>query len=129
MKRPPKANSRLSRRNAWTFFRGFRDAITDPGVRVLIILTATIVCAGALFYSMVEGWGFIDSLYFAMVTIATVGYGDFAPQTTLGRLFTVGYIVIGIGLFVALASAFADHFIRRARDEFGIESNDDSSEN
>ena len=69
---------------------------------------------------VVEGWGFVDSLYFATVTISTVGYGDFSPVTTVGRLFTVGYIVVGIGLFVALASAFADHFIRRAREDRGL---------
>ncbi len=114
MSRPP------GRHSTWTSIRGFREAILDPGVRLLIGLTAFVILGGAPFYMTVEGWGFVDSLYFATVTISTVGYGDLSPETAFGRLFTIGYIVVGIGLFVALASAIADHLIRRARRDLGV---------
>lgn len=103
-----------------TLQHGFLEAILDPAVRLLLAMTATIILLGAGVYSVVEGWSFVDSVYFATVTLATVGYGDFAPQTTFGRLFTVGFILIGIGLFVALASALADHMIRRAQMDRGM---------
>ncbi|WP_068108789.1 potassium channel family protein [Tropicimonas marinistellae] len=111
-----------------TFIHGFLDAVSDPGVRLLLALTATVVFAGAVVYSFLEGWGVVDSIYFATVTIATVGYGDLAPQTSAGRLFTVGYIVVGIGLFVALASALANHLIRRAQRDLGLPDTDDDTQ-
>ena len=49
------------------------------------------------------------------MTIATVGFGDLAPKTTLGKLFTVGYVVCGLGLFVATAPAIADGLLRDLR--------------
>ena len=49
------------------------------------------------------------------MTIATVGFGDLAPKTTLGKLFTVGYVVCGLGLFVAMAPAIADGLLRDLR--------------
>jgi hypothetical protein len=42
---------------------------------------------------------------------ATVGYGDLAPVTTLGRLVTIAYVIIGLGIFVAAVTAIADTVI------------------
>jgi voltage-gated potassium channel Kch len=63
----------------------------------------------------VEGWSLLDSLYFSVVTIATVGYGDLAPRTTLGKIFTIGYIFVGIGIFVSAATSIAQAAIRSRR--------------
>ena len=54
----------------------------------------------------------LNSLYFSVVTIATVGFGDFAPQTAIEKLFTIGYIFAGIGIFVAAAAAVAQAVLR-----------------
>lgn len=48
---------------------------------------------------------------FSVITVATVGYGDFSPQTTLGKLFTVGYILVGIGLFVTATATLASQML------------------
>jgi len=40
-------------------------------------------------------WSFVDALYFSMVTISTVGYGDLTPTTRFSKLFTVCYILLG----------------------------------
>eukprot|EP00439_Symbiodinium_sp_Y106_P004391 s1312_g1.t1 len=56
----------------------------------------------------VESWTSVDSLYFAMVSMSTVGYGDFAPATPLSRTFTLFYIIYGIMVpFSSLASQLA----------------------
>ena len=52
-------------------------------------------------------------MYFSVVTIATVGYGDLAPQTAIGKIFTICYIFAGIGIFVSAVTAFA-HAVLRA---------------
>nr|WP_275411560.1 potassium channel family protein [Shimia biformata] len=66
-----------------------------------------ILLSGTIFYVRVEGWTWIDALYFSAATMSTVGYGDLAPQTDIGKIFTVIYIFMGIGVFVALFSQFA----------------------
>ncbi len=48
-----------------------------------------------------------DALWWAMVTITTVGYGDFYPVTTLGRLTGVSVMFAGVGIIGALASILA----------------------
>lgn len=86
------------------FARAIRLSIADPEFRALLAIIAALLGVGTIFYSNVEGWHWFDSLYFSVVTLATVGYGDFTPQTTLGKLFTMIYIFLGIGVLVAFAS-------------------------
>ena len=60
-----------------------------------------------LFYRTVEGWSIVDAFYFSVTTLTTVGLGDIAPVTTLGRLFTVVYIFAGLGLIAGFISTLA----------------------
>ena len=50
----------------------------------------------------IEDRSLTDSLYFIIVTIATVGYGDVHPVTPLGKLFTVILIILGVGTFLGV---------------------------
>src|SRR3954452_19229286 len=71
---------------------------------VLVFLTLLI---GTIFYSFQEGWGLIDAFYFSVTTLTTVGLGDPAPATPVGKLFTVGYILSGLGLIAGFINAIA----------------------
>jgi voltage-gated potassium channel len=62
---------------------------------------------GPLFYWRVEGWNSLDSFYFCIITLTTVGYGDFATSTASGKLFAVFYIFAGIGIIVGFVDAVA----------------------
>lgn len=55
--------------------------------------------------------GFIDALYFCVVTLTTVGYGDLVPGTTLGKLFTSSYVFLGFALVGALVSGGANYIV------------------
>ena len=57
---------------------------------------------GTLFYHWVEGWSYLDALYFCVVSLATVGYGDLTPTTPIARMFTIVYLINGIGILLAL---------------------------
>jgi voltage-gated potassium channel len=104
--------------NILRLFRGLGVAIRNPEVQGVLALALALIIVATIFYRLVEGWSLLDSAYFAVVTIATVGYGDFSPQTGLGKLFTIFYIFCGIGIFVAAASAVA-HVVLRADEETG----------
>lgn len=53
-----------------------------------------------------------DSLWWAMVTVTTIGYGDIYPVTTAGRVVAVGLMVIGIGCVSLLTALVASHFLK-----------------
>lgn len=75
-----------------------------PRARYIALLALSVLGIGVIFYRHVENWSWIDALYFSVITLATVGYGDLVPTTDLGKLFTVFYVVIGIGIFAASAN-------------------------
>jgi len=79
-----------------TLGRGMRE---DPEFRALLVAVGFVLGGGTLFYWRVEGWSLVDSLYFCVITMATIGYGDLAPTSPLSKLFTVGFVILGIGLF------------------------------
>lgn len=70
---------------------------------------------GALFYHLVEKIAFVDAIYFTAITLTTVGYGDFTPQTTAGKLFTAIYSFTGIGLFFGFAAALFQEVVEKLR--------------
>lgn len=79
------------------------------------LITVAVLTAGASFYHLVEGMSFVDAIYFSVITLTTVGYGDLVPQTDAGKIFTAGYVLIGIGIIatfarVLLQSTFARRF-------------------
>ena len=78
-----------------------------PGFRAGFVLAMLILLSGTVFYRGVEGWSWTDALYFSATTVSTVGLGDLSPQTDLGKLFTVVYIFVGVGVFVLLFVQFA----------------------
>jgi hypothetical protein len=51
-----------------------------------------------LMLSQIEKWYFGEALYWAIVTITTVGFGDVVPKTDSGKAFTIVYCVIGCAL-------------------------------
>lgn len=75
--------------------------LKDQKFRALIYLTFVTLSIGTIFYHSVEGWRWLDSLYFSVITLATIGYGDFTPKTDLGKAFTMIYVFIGIGILIA----------------------------
>lgn len=82
-----------------------RGAIRDPAVQTLAIVLAIVLTIGTLFYWRVEEWSLLDSLYFSVVALTTVGLGDFAPETSAGKVFTIIYLISGVGLMMAFATA------------------------
>lgn len=70
--------------------------------RILAGLAASALLAGTVAYRLLEDWSWVDALYFSVITLTTVGYGDLSPSTDASKLFTVVYVISGISLFGAL---------------------------
>jgi voltage-gated potassium channel len=82
----------------YRFFRGLWNGLKDKDFRNLFLWLLTLILLGSWFYMRVEHWTFLDSVYFSVTTMATVGYGDLAPHTAIGKIFTIFYLIIGIGM-------------------------------
>jgi voltage-gated potassium channel len=99
--------------NVRRLYRGVHTAFREPEVQGVVMLALALILVATVFYWLAEGWSLLDAVYFSVVTIATVGYGDLAPETAIGKIFTICYIFAGIGIFVSAVTAFA-HAVLRA---------------
>ncbi len=88
-------------------YRGFVRGLNDPVFRALAFLLVVAVAIGAVFFKVVEGWSWLDSAYFSVVSMTTVGDANMAPSSGLSKIFTMGYSVAGIGLMLAFVSRLA----------------------
>lgn len=92
------------------FFKTIISFLQDDEYRDLLITTIIILMVGTLTYHYLENWSVIDSLYFSVVTLTTIGYGDFSPKTDAGKIFTIIYIVVGIGMILSFINTIQHHY-------------------
>jgi voltage-gated potassium channel len=73
-------------------------------------VAAFVLACGALF-ALLEPVDLGDGLYWAFVTVTTVGYGDVVPTTVGAKLVAVALMLGGIGFLFVLAGAVVEHFV------------------
>jgi voltage-gated potassium channel Kch len=78
------------------------DVLRDRESRPVFLLAGLTLLAGTTVFHFLEGWGWIDSLYFSAITLATVGYGDLVPTTPVAKIFTVLYVFNGVVILLTL---------------------------
>jgi voltage-gated potassium channel len=118
--------ARLSRafraiRLATTITRGMtelRTIFVRRGVPYVLALSCLLIMAGGAALALVEPGtvhgGFADGVWWAIVTASTVGYGDIAPSTTVGRVIAVLMMLAGVGLISTLAGSITAYFVGQA---------------
>lgn len=87
----------------------------DKNLKHLTIASFTVLLIGTVFYRLIEGLAWIDAFYFSVVTLTTVGYGDFTPETNIGKIFTSFYILTGIGIIFGFINGVYKHQMENAQ--------------
>jgi len=91
-------------------FKTLISFLKDKEYRDLLLTTNLIIGLGSIVYHYLEGWSWIDSIYFSIITLTTIGYGDFSPQTDEGKVFTIFYIIIGVGIILSFVNTVYNHY-------------------
>jgi voltage-gated potassium channel len=80
-------------------------------LRIAFLGLFIIFIIGTLGYHLIEGWSFSESLYVTVITLSTVGYGDFYPHTEIGRMFTIILIIFGVGTMLYTIVLFSETMV------------------
>jgi hypothetical protein len=94
---------------------GTRGRIDPLLVRLLLFLALLVglILFWAAAFTAVEGLAFGDAVYYTIVTVATVGYGDIHPATPLGKTLAVLAILTGTGTFGGLVASLTEVLVTR----------------
>ena len=95
-----------------------KSIFNSKGLRFIVYTTiALVLFFGFLFYiSEPHVEKYSDGLWWALVTITTVGYGDITPISTLGRIIAGALMVMGIGFIATITAAVSSYFISSFND-------------
>lgn len=94
------------------FIQTIKTFLQDKEYRDLLLTVLLILIIGTFTYHRLEGWSYLDAFYFSFITLTTIGFGDFAPQTDAGKVFTIFYIIVGVGIILAFINTLYLHYSR-----------------
>jgi uncharacterized membrane protein (UPF0182 family) len=97
--------------------------LLDRRARPIFIYVAFLIVITAAVFHWLEGWNWLDSIYFVVITFTTIGYGDFHPTTPLTKLITIFVALNGVAVLLMLFDE-----IRRVRAWYLVDATIDSTE-
>jgi voltage-gated potassium channel len=97
----------------WRSCRHFLGVLRHNDFGYTLGLTALLVIAGGVGIWLVEpGIGSLeDGLWWGLVTTTTIGYGDIAPKTEMGRVIAAFLMILGIGTVSLMTATIASYFV------------------
>lgn len=97
-----------------------RERLAESVLFMIVYVGLIVVSVGSVLIVMVEDDAIganittgSDAIWWALVTVSTVGYGDQFPVTAVGRIIGTFMIIVGVGLFTSLTSYLASSFTDR----------------
>jgi voltage-gated potassium channel len=100
--------------------RGSRAAgaiFRTRGIGYVAVITLLVALGIGGTFSILEGTPMMDGLWWSLVTVTTVGYGDMFPVTPGGRIAATFLMILGIGLVAYITAAVAAHFVENEDSE------------
>lgn len=92
----------------------FSTVVDNHTTKISGVLLVLYFVIGILFYAIEEEWGVGDVIYFAVVVLTTVGYGDFTPTTDLSKIFTCFYAVFALVIAAFAVSELLEYAAKHA---------------
>ncbi|WP_035245935.1 potassium channel family protein [Desulfogranum mediterraneum] len=103
-------------------YRLYRFLQRENVIKLLGVILVIVLGSGYLIASFEPGVSFASGLWWSIVTLTTVGYGDISPSTAEGRVLAVIIMFFGIGLLGILSASLASMLITmRIRENRGME--------
>ncbi len=96
----------------WRFLKAFFRGLQEPEFRALAFFSFITVSSGTFFYHNVEKWNWLDSIYFSVMTLTTVGYGDISPKTNIGKVFTIFFVLLGLGILLGFVNLMGKFLLK-----------------
>ena len=90
-------------------------------LRVFLVVLLVVVVLAILGLMIIEDLSLADALYFTIVTVATVGYGDIHPATLGGKILAVVLIITGVGTFLGVLANATEIMLNRRERKVRIE--------
>ena len=89
-------------------------------LRVFLIVLLVVLVLGIFSLMIIEDLSLADSLYFTIVTVATVGYGDIHPATTAGKILALVLIITGVGTFLGVVANATEIMLNKREKKQGL---------
>lgn len=82
-------------------------------VVLALVIVFCILLFGTIFYHYVENWGWVDALYFTVITLTTIGYGDLYPTHDVSKILTSFFAVVSIPLLFFAFTLIAENYFEK----------------
>lgn len=99
------------------FLKPVYELLKTNGLDKLLVVAISLVFIVSIPINLIEPTveSFPDALWWAIVTVTTVGYGDISPETGIGRILAVLLMLIGIGIIGTFTSAITSYFSQNGK--------------
>lgn len=81
-------------------------------------MIVALIGAGALGYMLIEKWSLLDAVFMSITTLTTIGYGEVHPLSTVGQIYTIVFILFGVGVALYILTDMAETIIEANPEAF-----------
>ncbi len=94
-------------------YKTSKESRIELKLRLMIVFgfVFLLLLIGTFFYHFMEGWTFSQSLYFSTISLVSRGFFDLYPSNIFSVIFSVFYLLIGVGIMIYAVSTIVAYYI------------------